>query len=369
MKTRIIALYLPQFHQIPENDRFWGKGYTDWVAVKKAKPLYNGHRQPRVPFNENYYDLSCSENVRWQAMLAKEYGIDGFGVYHYWFNNENNLLTKPAEIIRDEDIDIDYFFIWDNSSWKRSWSNVPGNAWAPTAEHNVPNGGPEILIPYVLGGEKDWENHYRYVTTHFKTAKYIKIDNKPVFGIFGYASDLLPMCEFWNKLAQEDGFDGVHFVFHNPRTNALPRGIFRYNYEPHSSGWQKHLGFVGRVCRKLNIFQPQKKALSLYNYDRIWRYLLNMARRHPEPNLYHGAFVAYDDSPRRGGNGAIIVQGSSPAKFERYFRKLYRISSAQKKEFIFITAWNEWGEGAYLEPDSENGYEFLFALKKAITSE
>ena len=132
---QIIALYLPQYHRIPENDKFWGDGFTDWVTVKNAKSLFDGHQQPRVPLNDNYYDLSLKENVAWQAQLAKEYGIDGFGVYHYWFNNEQNLLTKPAEIIRDnDDIDINYFFVWDNGNWIRSWSNVAGNDWAPIAE-------------------------------------------------------------------------------------------------------------------------------------------------------------------------------------------------------------------------------------------
>ena len=172
-KTKIIAMYLPQYHSIPENDEFWGKGFTDWVTVKKAKPLFKGHEQPKVPLDNNYYDLSLKENVKWQAKLAKEYGIYGFGVYHYWFNNEKNLLTKPAEIIRDnDDIPINYFLAWDNANWKRSWSNVEGNAWAPVAD--VDNKGPQILIEYILGEEKDWENHFNYLKLHFDSSKYIK---------------------------------------------------------------------------------------------------------------------------------------------------------------------------------------------------
>lgn len=365
MKPKVIALYLPQFHQIPENDEFWGEGFTDWVTVRKAQPLYEGHLQPKTPLSDNYYDLSLTETVRWQAQLAKENGIDGFGVYHYWFNNEKNLLTKPAEILRDEDIEMEYFFIWDNSSWKRSWSNVDGNAWAPVAESNAAKKGPEILIPYILGEEKDWENHYRYVSSHFKSANYTKVDNRPVFGIFRYNEDILKMCAYWDELAKEDGFDGVHFVFHNPRTNALPRNAFRYDYEPHASGWQRHLGFWGRVCRKLGLFQPVPKPISIYDYDELWHYLLRNAKKHSSSVLYHGAFVSYDDSPRRGRNGAIIVKGATPEKFEAYFRELLRISTAQKKDFIFLTAWNEWGEGAYLEPDSENEYQYLSAIKRA----
>ena len=132
---KVFAMYLPQYHCIPENDEFWGKGFTDWVTVKKAKPLYKGHTQPRVPLNDNYYDLSQVDSVEWQAKLANEYGIYGFGVYHYWFNNEKNLLTRPAEILRDSKNGyVKYFFSWDNANWKRSWSNVKGNDWVVSAD-------------------------------------------------------------------------------------------------------------------------------------------------------------------------------------------------------------------------------------------
>ena len=132
MKTKLIAWYLPQYHCIPENNVFWGEGFTDWVTVKKARPLFKGHQQPKTPLNNNYYDLSIKENVTWQAKLAKDYGIYGFGIYHYWFNNEKNLLTKPLEIIyNNKEIDIHYFMAWDNANWKRSWSAIEGNSWAP----------------------------------------------------------------------------------------------------------------------------------------------------------------------------------------------------------------------------------------------
>ena len=131
-RPKIIAMYLPQYHSIQENDKFWGKGFTDWVTVKNAKPLFAGHRQPRIPLNNNYYDLSIEQNVIWQSKLARAHGIYGFGVYHYWFNNETNILTRPVEIIRDcNDVDINYFLAWDNANWKRSWSNVEGYDWSP----------------------------------------------------------------------------------------------------------------------------------------------------------------------------------------------------------------------------------------------
>ena len=366
MRTKIIALYLPQFHCIPENDEFWGKGFTDWVTVRKAKPLFEGHLQPRVPLNNNYYDLSLKENVEWQSDLAYKYNIYGFGVYHYWFNNEKNLLTKPAEIMRDdENIKTNYFFIWDNSNWKRSWSNVPGNAWAPAVDGENKQ-GPQILIPYILGEEKDWENHYRYVSTHFKSKRYIKIDNKPVFGIFGYSKEIMRMCDYWEKLAKSEGYEGVHFVFHNPRTNILPDNVFRYNYEPHSSGWQTPLSYFDRILLRLHLKNLDFQGVLFYDYDELWKNLIKHAKDHSEKRLYHGAFVSYDDSPRRGEKKSIIVKGATPNKFEHYLSELIKISEAQHKDFIFLTAWNEWGEGAFLEPDETHRLDYLQAISNAI---
>ena len=163
---QIFAFYLPQYHQIPENDRFWGEGFTDWVTVKKAMPLFDGHEQPRIPLGDNYYDLSQTASVAWQAKLAKENGISGFGIYHYWFNDDKNILTRPAEIIlENKDISIEYFFTWDNGNWIRSWSNLAGNDWSPlfedlsnTQKEEVNSKG--ILIPYVLGNESSWRKHF-----------------------------------------------------------------------------------------------------------------------------------------------------------------------------------------------------------------
>lgn len=372
-KTKIIAMYLPQFHSIPENDTFWGKGFTDWVTVKGAKPLYENHSQPKVPLNENYYDLSLKKNVAWQCKLAQDYGIYGFGIYHYWFNNEKNLLTKPAEIIRDnDDIDTHYFFAWDNISWKRSWSNVAGNDWAPIQDGKQNHTGPVILIPYILGTEKDWDNHYNYVRTHFHSDKYIKVDNKPVFVIYHYSDDIYQMCDYWDMLAKKDGFSGMFFVFRNDekgrfvKKSILPENCCSFNYEPIRSGWAlTNTALVLKQIFRNKVLKARKKnSLKVYDYDQIWKRLLaNAKKRYKGKNVFHGAFVAYDDTPRRGEKGTI-VKGSSPEKFKDYMSKLMRISEAQNKEFIFLTAWNEWGEGAYLEPDVSDKCHYLEAIKQ-----
>ncbi len=368
MKTKIIAMYLPQYHQIPENDEFWGDGFTDWVTVKNAKPLFKGHCQPRVPLNGNYYDLSQKESVAWQAKIAKEYGIYGFGIYHYWFNNKQNLLTKPAEIIQsNKDIDINYFYAWDNISWKRSWSNVKeaGNAWAPAVESKLQiKNGPAILIPYELGMEEDWKKHYDYLLPYFKDKRYIKVNNKPIFIIFHKDEMIDRMCRYWNKLAQYDGFEGVFFIFRYDDKIRSNKDEVIFKYEPQYSGWTNH-SIIDKTVSKIENFFRKANELKKYDYDQIWSKIINNAKKMPQCNIYHCGFVSYDDTPRRGVRG-ICVENSSPDKFKLYIKQLIDISSKQQKEFVFLTAWNEWGEGAYLEPDSVYKYKYLDALKEAI---
>ncbi len=368
-KIKVFALYLPQFHCIPENDKFWGKGFTDWVTVKKAKPVYEGHDQPKVPYNKNYYDLSFEENVEWQTELASKYGVYGFGVYHYWFNNEQNLLTRPAEILRDSKTSkVKYFYIWDNNNWKRSWSNVSGNAWAPIADNIAKKTGPAIMVPYILGGPKDWENHYNYLRSHFRSANYEKIDNKPIFGIISYKSDMYEMCQLWDKLAKEDGFAGIHFVLLRGRKNEKINWAYKYTYQPHYvSLWYKSL--FKKVLHKVFKIKEKEQIIPRYfDYDNIWNKILAQSSKDKDKSLIHGGFVDYDDSPRRGNTKSCIVRGASPEKFRYYFSKLVDITRKQNKEYIFLTAWNEWGEGAFLEPDESNQFKYLDALKDAINS-
>lgn len=370
----VFAMYLPQYHCIPENDAFWGKGFTDWVTVKKAKPLFNGHWQPRIPLGDNYYDLSEIKNIRWQARIAREYGVSGFGIYHYWFNNDTNILTKPAEIIKDhEDIDIDYFFAWDNGNWKRSWSNVQGNDWAPLMEDSTQKtSGPQILIPYVLGGKPDWKNHFEYLLTFFRDSRYLRIDGKPVFVIYNYSPQIKLMADYWDELAQKSGLAGVCVIYRNIergkfiRKTIIPESEFRYNYEPIFTGWNSPTLFQrvrNRLYKEMGV-RPQKGIRRL-NYDKVWNDILqNAAKKYNEKNIFHGGFVSYDDTPRRGVRGTII-EGASPEKFNRYFSKLIEISEKQGKQYIFLTAWNEWGEGAYMEPDTRLKYKYLEALHDA----
>lgn len=367
MKPEILAMYLPQYHRIPENDAFWGEGFTDWVTIRRAKPFYEGHQQPRVPLGDNYYDLSVKENIVWQAQTAREHGIYGFGIYHYWFNNEKNLLTRPAEIIlENKDIDIHFFFAWDNLSWRRTWSNVSGNDWAPTSDNASaePHQGNGVLIEYIPGTETDWKRHFDFLLPFFKDPRYIQRDGKPVFMIFHYSEVISRMCAYWDQLAREQGFKGICPVFRQAVNLSIPKTQQVFYYEPSADAWDRLLNKIyRRILRQTGIvYGPHS-----FRYDAVWQRLLNTMRHHPEPELWPCGFVNYDDTPRRGKKGTIFKDGS-PEKFGRYLSQLLAIAREQQKPYVLLVAWNEWSEGAYLEPDTANGFRYLEAVKKATES-
>lgn len=369
MKTKIIAMYLPQYHETEDNNKWWGKGFTDWTSVKTSEPLFDGHKQPRVPLNSNYYDLSEVENIKWQANLAREYGIYGFGIYHYWFSTDKQTLTKPAELILSHpEIDMPFFFAWDNNSWVRTWSKYKHNtnAWSPKVdgkltEDNTNNG---ILARLDYGDEKDWKIHFDYLNRFFRDDRYIKIDGKPLFIIWNYTDKdrLKKMCDYWRKLALEAGYNGLFLMNRYNPYDSLDGFDALLTYEPMFSAWQNK-NIANRVFNKLKDHFVKENKLTIYNYDAIWKAIIKNAKDKANKSIFYGAFVSYDDSPRRGKQGKIIL-GDTPERFECYLRELIRLSEQQNKDFIFLTAWNEWGEGAYLEPDTLNGYQYLDVIRR-----
>ena len=361
--VKVIANYLPQFYETTENNKWWGEGYTDWIAVKNAKKVFKDHIQPKIPV-KGYYDLANVETIRWQAELARKYGIYGFGIYHYWFSSEKRLLTKPVELLLDnKDININFMLIWDNGSWKKTWSNIPfSNDWAPLYEQRD-NSGKEgaVLAELKYGGEDEWKKHFDYLKPIFKDSRYIKIDNRPVFVIFHQDNKpdvVKEMIAFWDSYSRESGFDGI-CVIGQTNVQNISFTEMEFHYQPPHSGWNRRT-LADRICNKLF----KRQSYNKYDYDKIWNRIIEEAQNDSN-NIQSGAFVGYDDTPRRGTGGKIVT-GGTPEKFELYMRKLINIS--KDKEFIFVTAWNEWGEGAYLEPDLENGYDYLKALHKAIES-
>jgi len=365
--VKIIANYLPQYHETPENNEFWGEGYTDWVAVKKSIPLFNGHVQPKIPLNNNYYQLDDIRNIKWQVDLARKYGLYGFNIYHYWFSSSLHLLGKPAELLLEyKKLDMPFMFTWDNGSWKCTWSNVHGaNDWAPKFDNNSKKNDSGMLAELIYGNEEDWKIHFEYLLPFFKDERYIRREDKPLFCIFKPENDfdtINRMCVYWDNLARKNGLKGIFFLSRYSSYFKILSSSFLY--EPSNANdmvgvWKARFRNIMGRCF------PDKMKIVKWDYDLYWQKLFRQDRKIIDPLIFYGGIVNYDDSPRRGNKGKMFV-GATPDKFEKYMKQLIELSQKNDKEFIFLTAWNEWGEGAYLEPDEENGYAYLEALKKAI---
>lgn len=354
-QLKILANYLPQFHETEENNEWWGKGYTEWNAVQNGDPLFPGHVQPRIPLGNDYYDLSKIDAISKQVQLARSYGISGFAIYHYWFSSTKNFLTKPVELLLDhKDISIEFLFIWDNNTWKRTWSNIK----AVNQSSSIHS---DILAKLDYGTKKDWKIHFDYLLPFFKDPRYIKIDNKPVFAFFQPDIDfdtIKKMSRYWDELAIEAGFKGIYCI---SRDGHQKKGFdHKFRYTPFVPLTTKE--YLYYRCKKEICFR--KKQIEFYDYDKEWSRILRNAKKSDDKTWLSG-FVDFDDTPRRGIHGRVIKNGT-PEKFYKYFSKLVQISLNQNKPFVFVTAWNEWGEGAYLEPDKAHRYAYLEQIKKIV---
>lgn len=353
MKTKIIALYLPQYHEIEENNKWWGDGFTEWVNVKNAKKYTKMQNQPRIPLNNEYYDLSKKESILKQANLANEYGIDGFCIYHY-YSKGKKLLETPAEIIvKNKEINISYFFSWANHDWRRVWASS----------------NKEILRKQEYGDIDDIKNHFEYLLKFFKDERYIKIDNKPVFVIYQNIEEdiFCNIKDIWEKMSVESGFSGIYWIgtlsSKNSCFNIEMNEFFRFEPNYTRSILNFNIKSYQRIKQKL--YGILNNRLIKYPYSFDYKYICNQINKtsnKDKKNLL-GVFTGWDNTPRYKNKGYYYIK-ESPETFERCLESQYKLSLKQDKRFLFINAWNEWGEGAYLEPDSINEYAYLNAIKK-----
>ena len=357
-----IAFYLPQFHTIPENDEWWGKDFTEWTNVKKSQPQYRGHIQPEVPLNEEYYNLLDTEVQEKQAKLALEYGIDGFCYYHYWFDGKL-LLEKPMEnMLQNKNITLPFCICWANESWSRTWDGAES----------------EVLIMQNYSDTLDgWKRHFDYLLPFFKDERYIKVDEKPMMIIYKpqLIENLEEMTVYWNQLAKQNGFEGIHFghqhVSSFEDSKVIENFDFGIEFEPiytvsdmykstRSKSEKLNRAITSPKCFSRNISHKYFGRSLLFDYDEVWSAIL---RREGRKNISPGAFVSWDNTPRRG-NRSLVFDGANPKKFEKYFAKqVQRAKEEYHSDFIFINAWNEWAEGAHLEPDEQHGYGYLEAVR------
>lgn len=355
MKT--IAIYLPQFHEVEENNQWWGKGFTDWITVKNAHPLYTEHRQPRVPLNKNYYNLLDHDIMKWQAELAKTHKVSGFCFYHYWFKDGKKILERPAEnLLKWKDIDMPFCFSWANQTWARTWTNFSNrNAWTGADFEKGKEGEKDdgILLRQSYGGKREWKEHFDYLLPFFKDSRYIQYDGKPVFLIYKpeFMFCLDNMMEYWKELAVENGLNGICVI--TVRNNSR-----QWSQADYWLMQELDYSFMPRVNRK-------EDEVWQIEYKDAWEDVLKRAYADGDDNIFYGGFIDVDDTPRRGNRG-VSIKDASPAIFEKYYKKLAELAAVKNRDLIFVNAWNEWGEGAYLEPDEDFKYGYLEAVKRVM---
>lgn len=345
---KIFALYLPQFHEIKENNEWWGEGFTEWINVKKALPLYKGHIQPRHPKNGNYYDLMDKSTVEWQTSLMNNYNVDGFIYYHYYFEGKL-LLEKPAEnLLKWKEVKQKFFFNWANHSWNRSWK-----------------GSKELLLKQTYGNEESWKKHFEYLLPFFKDDRYEKIENKPVFMIYDTNfTEMVPMFNKFNEWCLKEGFNGIYIIEEHMNLDLKKYESAHYdiNYyitQPYV-GKKMYLNdsIIRKYCYKIRNRLVQKgllKCVEKYDANKLIRmYMKKMPRN---CNLINGIYFEWDNTPRHGYRGSVI----EPISKETFFEYMNSIS---KNDYVVVNAWNEWAEGMILEPTEENGFQYLEWIKE-----
>ena len=380
MKARLIAYYLPQFHPIPENDEAWGPGFTEWTNVAKAKPLFKGHYQPRIPADLGFYDLRLPEVREQQAQMAREVGIEGFCYYHYWMGNGKLLLQRPfEEVLASGKPNFPFCLCWANHEWTtKTWKN---------------EGKEKMIAPMTYGGDEDYKAHFNYVLPALKDKRYITVDGKPLFSIYDpyHFTEVSHFIELWQQLAKENGLPGIYFsaMISNTTTvrrkadgtlertlpnlqsskevyeNILSLGFDSITSYGKSRGEMLYKGKYRRVITRF--LHEHLSFLPVISYD----YPKTVARFFAPEDVWENVFPTvipqWDRTPRVGSMDGIYVH-ATPENFRKHLQKAIDMVSSKQPEhrLIFLKSWNEWAEGNYVEPDVKYGHGFLDAIKKAV---
>lgn len=352
-KPRIIAFYLPQFHPIPENDEWWGKGFTEWTNVAKAKKYFHGHYQPRIPADLGFYDLRVPETREAQAQLARDAGIEGFCYWHYWFDENHQLLERPFnEVLKSGKPDFPFCLAWANESWY-------AKLWDKDVRKD------KLLIEQKYDGIAQYTKHFYDVLPAFKDERYIKQDGKPIFVIYKplASPEISIFIKTWRELAKKNGLEGIYFVGHciNDRKN-----INKY--------FELDLDAVNTCC--LNDYTARRNFFGKTFYY-LYRHLLGKPFVIPYKKVSKMFFdkntdinekvcpsiiTGWDHTPRSAKNGTVFSE-ETPAQFAAHAKTVLENA---KGKFVFIKSWNEWAEGNYLEPDLKWGIAYLDELSRLL---
>ena len=380
MKPRIIGLYLPQYHPIPENDEWWGPGFTEWNNVVKARPLFRGHYQPRLPADLGFYDLRLPEIREQQAALAREAGLEGFCYYHYWFGHGKQLLERPFnEVLASGKPDLPFCLCWANHDWtNKTWKK--GSSLRQ-----------DSMIMQMHYDFEDHKLHFQTLLPAFRDSRYIKVDGKPIFAIWAPRKfpDIKRFIDLWQQLARENGLEGIHFIGYtdNVRKAVRDENGKQTFWDVNQAGniYREILDMGFDAVMSSGLYRAQtickgrwRTAFSQLSQNTLFTYSLrtDYARtmRHyyvPEDeweNVYPTLLPQWDRTPRAGSKSNPMVD-STPEKFQRTVEEA--IALCQKKQsqhqILFLKAWNEWGEGNYVEPDQKFGHGYINAIRNALS--
>lgn len=377
MKARVIALYLPQYHPIPENDEWWGKGFTEWTNVTKAKPQFKGHYQPKIPTELGFYDLRMSEVREAQAELAREAGIEGFCYWHYWFGNGRQLLERPFnEVLDSGQPDFPFCIGWANHTWT-------SRTWNKTKNINTP----EILIKQEYFGYEDYEQHFYTVLPAFTDRRYIRVDDKPFFLIYdpiGF-TDVKGFIETWRKLADKNGLPGIHFVgcasamYRSIETNRYKMyltseedvcsHILNLGFDAVNLNGQTRANVLSQGFIKSSVKLLEQRLFNLSRVNRVSQEDINRflySKEDERENIYPTLIPNYDRTPRT--NKDTVYINSTPEVFEKSILNCLQYLKCKQDEhkIIILKSWNEWGEGNYVEPDIKYGRGYIDALSRCL---
>lgn len=345
LPATLVAFYLPQFHTIPENDAWWGKGFTEWRNVTRALPQFEGHYQPKLPGELGFYDLRNVEVMHEQARLAREYGISAFCFYFYWFGGKTLLETPLRNWLNDKTIDLKFCLCWANEKWTRTWDGR----------------GDEILIDQTHSHEDDIA-FIEYVAEYMRDPRYLKVDGKPVLLV--YRPTLLPntidTTLRWRRWCAENGIGELHLVYVQSFDRAKPVDI----------GFDAATQFPPNLLDAANLTDHCRLINTNYQGNVLdWRDVRDAAISVKESCVYSGISTGWDNEARRPGRGRSFVH-STPTTYKMWLQALVQSEYSVDRglPIIFINAWNEWAEGAVLEPSARHGYAMLSATRSALTS-
>ena len=366
-KVRIIAIYLPQYHPIPENDAVWGKGFTEWTNVVQARPLFKGHYQPRIPRDLGFYDLRLPEVREAQAQMAQSAGIEGFMYWQYYFGNEKKLLERPfEEVLKSGKPDFPFCLGWANHSWQTKTWKLGTNE----------RGGNTVIMEQRYDGEHQYKDHFMYNLPAFRDRRYITVDGKPFFVIwnpFDHPEEIKLFIKTWRQLAKENGLKGIHFVAsHKVGCNLetiLDMGFDAVYQTREYNALLNADCFTTKVKiqRLLHRIIPHSTHVPVADFGK--RYPMLVSDEAIKDYVYPMLLSGYDRTPR-AGKDAMIFHNFTPENWRKHVVDVFKYIKEKDYEhnIVMLKSWNEWGEGNYMEPDLKYGTAFLDVLKEEIAN-